>query len=62
VIYVDLDKKLAFVFDQVEVIDLKNKNCKTKITVKNLTSHDASVKILTESKDQSKNIFIGTLI
>ena len=49
--------KLAYAFDQFEVIDLKNKNVKKKITVKNLTSYDASVKILAESEDQAQKPF-----
>jgi len=56
-VYIDLDKNKAFAFDQVDVLDLKNKNGKTVLTVKNPTSYDATVKILAESKDQSQKPF-----
>jgi len=41
---VDVNKNLAYAFDQVEVSDMKKRNGYTEITVKNPTHYDAKVK------------------
>jgi hypothetical protein len=54
-IYVDLDRNIAYAFDQVDIVSLKRNNERTVLTIKNPTHYDASVKILTESEDDQKS-------
>jgi len=59
-VYIDLEKNKAFTFDQVNVLNMENKNSTIELRLQNLTKYNAKVRILAETKDQLQKPFCQT--